>query len=141
MNTTSATHLVVESQLGLQITFDSMAAYWSEYYRQYLYATFPRVFVRFEDTIFHAEKVMETLSRCVGAERERPFQYYVERAKKFKQANDFVKALGKYGTAKDRYKGMTLDDLEYAKTALDPTLMQIFRYQHSPADLQQPTSI
>ena len=35
----------------------------------------------------------------------------------------------KYGTDKHRFNGMTSEDLEFAATALDPELMQLFHYE------------
>jgi hypothetical protein len=35
----------------------------------------------------------------------------------------------KYGTDANRFAGMTKEDLEYAATALDPEMMQLFQYE------------
>lgn len=35
----------------------------------------------------------------------------------------------KYGTDVKRFSGMTREDLEFASTALDPELMQLFQYE------------
>lgn len=37
----------------------SLAHFWSEWYRLYLDADFPRIMVRFEDMLFHAKEVIE----------------------------------------------------------------------------------
>jgi hypothetical protein len=37
----------------------SLAHFWSEWYRLYLEADFPRIMVRFEDMLFHAKEVIE----------------------------------------------------------------------------------
>jgi hypothetical protein len=35
----------------------------------------------------------------------------------------------KYGTDKNRFSGMTKEDLELASKVLDPELMQLFKYE------------
>ena len=35
----------------------------------------------------------------------------------------------KYGTDKNRFSGMTKEDLELAATVLDPELMKLFQYE------------
>lgn len=35
----------------------------------------------------------------------------------------------KYGTDAKRFSGMTKEDLEYAASALDPELMELFKYE------------
>jgi hypothetical protein len=47
--------------------YKSLAHVWSEWYREYLDADFPRLIVRFEDLIFHAPAVLEQIRECVGA--------------------------------------------------------------------------
>lgn len=47
--------------------YKSLAHAWSEWYREYLDADFPRLMVRFEDLIFHAPAVLEKIRECVGA--------------------------------------------------------------------------
>jgi hypothetical protein len=40
-----------------------------------------------------------------------------------------ISAMIKYGTDKNRFSGMTKEDLEVASQALDPALMQLFHYE------------
>jgi hypothetical protein len=47
---------------------------------------------------------------------------------KGKQTN-LISAMIKYGTDKNRFTTMTRDDLELASEALDPELMQLFKYE------------
>jgi hypothetical protein len=47
---------------------------------------------------------------------------------KGKQTN-LISAIIKYGTDKNRFTGMTKEDLVYASEALDPELMQLFQYE------------
>lgn len=35
----------------------------------------------------------------------------------------------KYGTDKNRFDGMTKEDIEFASHALDPELMELFQYE------------
>ena len=45
-----------------------------------------------------------------------------------KQTN-LISAMIKYGTDKNRFSGMTKEDLELAATVLDPELMKLFQYE------------
>jgi len=62
--------------------YDSLADMWSDWYRSYIDAEFPRLIIRFEDTLFHAEKIMEIISKCVGAPMEIQYQYHTAKSKK-----------------------------------------------------------
>jgi hypothetical protein len=95
--------------------------------------------VRYEDTIFHAEEVFQTIADCVGMERSHPtFQRVVESAKSQEQLSiDLLTALHKNGIEKDRYWRMIAEDIEYAEAHLDHDLMDMFHYIHPrgvPAD-------
>jgi hypothetical protein len=46
----------------------SLAHVWSEWYREYYDAKFPRLIIRFEDMLFHTPKVLEAIRECAGAE-------------------------------------------------------------------------
>lgn len=72
---------------------------------------------------------------------QQPFHYIVDSAKKGdgahgKERTSYVDALVKYGTEKGRYKGMTGEDLQFAKTNLDPALMKMFGYPYPSASIE-----
>jgi hypothetical protein len=48
--------------------FPSLAHIWSEYYRQYEKADYPRLLVKYEDMILHPKRLTAELCECVGGE-------------------------------------------------------------------------
>jgi hypothetical protein len=71
--------------------YESLARFWSDWNGWYVSnATFPRLVVRFEDTLFNLEKVMKLISECVGIPMDGPFEYHLDKAKHNKQSADFV---------------------------------------------------
>jgi len=118
----------VDVERDYEETYDSLADYWTEWYREFMDADFPRLIIRFEDTLFHAEQVMKAVMDCVGQPMERPFKYHLEKSKSSGKAADFAGALGKYGSEKGRYDGLAMEDKEYLRSALDATLMRTFHY-------------
>lgn len=112
--------------------YDSLADMWSEYYDQYMQAGFPRLIIRFEDTLYHAERVMELVTECIGAPMQEPFKYHLDASKEHGNPADFATALAKYGSAEGRAGGMSELDKEYAAVALNEHLMKTFRYPLLP---------
>lgn len=115
--------------------YDSLADLWRVWIDEYVSRSdIPRLIVRFEDMLFHAENVMEAIRRCVGvaseasptAADEAPFYYEIGKSKD--RGSDFVQALERYGTGKNRFRGMKRDDLAYTKTAFPDDLMELFGY-------------
>jgi hypothetical protein len=138
-HTPQKTHKLTVTELKLSNEFDSLADYWSEFNRLYLEADFPRIMVRYEDTIFHTEKVVEALRECVGIpDDKRGFQYHTAAAKKHGHSSDLATALRKYGTEKGRYDGLTADDLQYARKVFNNTLMDTFHYRYAPESYLAP---
>jgi hypothetical protein len=113
--------------------YDSLADMWSKwnlfYYQE---ADFPRLIVRFEDTLFHLEAVMKQISDCIGMPLHEPFQYSLSRSKPSKRSNDFITAMAKYGRDDGRYDGFTKKERRYLQKALDPDLMKTFHYAQIP---------
>ena len=115
--------------------YDSLVDYWNQWNRQYVDAKFPRLMTRFEDILFHQKEVFEQIMNCIGLRNhrdhhEREYQYGVDTAKNHGRSSDLVSAIIKYGTDRGRTSGFMTRDLQYAKDALDPELLQIFRYKH-----------
>lgn len=128
--------------------YTSLADLWSQWNQQYIEAEFPRILIRFEDTLFHAEQVMYEIKQCLGlldpsnqtdAPQEIPFEYFLDKSKKSPTTADFATALSKYGRASGRYDSITEEDRAYLQTALDPRLMQLFHYPNisPPATVKQ----
>jgi hypothetical protein len=114
--------------------YDSIAGMWSDWNGLYLNAKFPRLVIRFEDTIFHLETVMKKVSECVGIPMDGPLKYHLDSSKHLRSSADFVSAMSRYGKAEGRYDGFSVQERKYLQTALDPQLMQIFRYPQIPLD-------
>jgi hypothetical protein len=120
----------------INTTHTSLAHLWNDWYGEYLQADFPRLFVRMEDLVFHARNVTEQVCKCVGGKFNSDFQYITDSAKHGKiHGNDkttLVDAMIRYGTA-DKIsltKGMTREDVSYAKTVFRHDLMEMFGYCH-----------
>lgn len=147
-NTTTYSVRLRQLQTNFTIAdnFDSLADLWSQWYRQYLEADFPRLIIRFEDTIYHLEAVVSAIRDCVGlAPVNRPFHYQISSAKSHGDSGDFVESLKKYATEIGRYRGLTHEDRKYARRHLDAELMNLFGYKQAPVpiypeDLQGPWS-
>ena len=120
----------------------SLVDFWNSWYQEYTEASFPKLIVRFEDLVFHPKQVTQAVCECAGGEmNQQPFHYIVDSAKKGdgahgKERTSYVDALVKYGTEKGRYKGMTGEDLRFAKRYLDPALMEMFGYPYPSAYME-----
>jgi hypothetical protein len=120
----------------------SLVDFWNSWYQEYIQASFPKLIVRFEDLVFHPKQVTQKVCECAGGEmNKQPFKYIVDSAKKGegahgKERTSYIDALVKYGTEKGRYKGMTEEDLRFAKTHLDPALMAMFGYPYPSAYIE-----
>jgi hypothetical protein len=118
-----------EDDIRLSRRYDSLTDLWTKWNRQYLDADYPRLIIRFEDTLFHAEKVIKMVSECAGLPVATPFKYRLQAGKEHGNSTDFVSAMAKYGTSRGRYAGgLTPKDLKHARKTLDPELMSIFHY-------------
>lgn len=117
-------------------TFDSLADYWSEWNSEFFRETYmPRLMIRFEDTLYHAEAVHDKIQECLFGKESlesdtKPFQYHSDSTKPFNP--DLAQTLIKYGTEEGRYANMTFEDLEYANEALASDLMSMFHYPAAP---------
>jgi hypothetical protein len=65
------------------VQFKSLVHFWSQWYRQYYDADFPRLIVRFEDLQFHPKEMIDIVCQCAGAvpKDEGKFEYIVDSAK------------------------------------------------------------
>jgi hypothetical protein len=116
--------------------YDSLADMWSTWHRGYLDADYPRLFVRFEDMLFHPEQVLDLVAtQCVGLPIQKPFKYRLKPSKNHGTTaypTNFIMAINRYGTERGRFDGYAPEDLKYAQKALDPELMGIFHYRSAP---------
>jgi len=117
---------------------ESLVGFWNDWYREYWDSTsLPRLMVRYEDLMFHAQEVTEKVCHCAGGSMARDkFTYVIDSAKKGNEAHGpkelrtgYLKALIKYGKRQTNPQ-LTEDDLTYAEQALDKEMMDFFHYKH-----------
>jgi hypothetical protein len=106
---------------------------WNEWNQEYLQADFPRLLIRFEDQLFHGEKVMQLISNCSGIPLKEPYIYQWSESKLHGKSSNLISAISKYGKRQRMKVSWTKPDLEFAKAYLDPTLLRVFGYE-SEAD-------
>lgn len=117
------------------VSYDSLADMWSQWNQGYMDVDYPRLFIRFEDMLFHQEEVLKQITQCAGVSLQRStYRYLLEKSKSHGRSSDFFSAIVKYGSKKGRHKCMTKPDMDYARTALDSKLMETFKYSQPPAD-------
>ncbi len=112
---------------------DSLADLYNTYYGDWIDADFPRLIVRFEDLLFHAEIVVQKICECGGGKlfSDKPFKYSVNSAKTgeaHKGANGLVKSMTKYSDKSKRLKSFTSDDLSYTVNTIRSDIMNMFGY-------------
>jgi hypothetical protein len=117
-------------------SWPSLAHLWSMWYREYYESSMPRIIIRYEDLLFHTEKVIDSIRDCVGGSwKSDTFQWQAAPAKthpyfaRFKAPSSLVSAIIKYGTAKGREGTMNKDDQTYAREFIDASLVHNFHYQ------------
>ncbi len=102
---------------------------YSDYYRQYLEADYPRLIVRFEDMLLQPRRVLAQVAECVGTTVAKQWKYQTESSKGHGSHTTFAAAITKTGDAQRRVAGMTEEDLAYATEHLDSEVMERFQYQ------------
>ena len=120
---------------GYKQEYESLASMWTRWNREYFDADLPRLFIRFEDIIFNAEEVMNSVAECAGLSVRQPYRAMLKPSKEHGESSSLLSAMVQYGTYTWRYMGMLSEDLEYSKEALDDELMRVFHY----APLKQPS--
>jgi hypothetical protein len=113
-------------------SWPSLVHYYNAWYQSYLQADFPRLIIRFEDTLFHGGTVMKQVCECAGGEPVADqYRYFLDEAKwsHNHEQNNFVSAMIKYGTDAGRLHNMTQEDLDFARVNLDSALLDLFHYK------------
>ena len=130
-------------------SWPSLIHYWNAWYESYYInfdaqikskdTSWPRLMIRFEDTLYYPKKVMQEVCRCGGGKllfdekQHQQYNYNLEEAKpdhKHQQKNNFVTAMIEYGTNATRVRNMTEMDIAFAVQNLNPTLMRAFGYSY-----------
>ncbi len=122
-------------------TWPSLIHFWNNWYESYFDSSadkaWPRLMIRFEDTLFHPKQVMEQVCYCGGGTLLENHDYSLEEAKpehKHQRKNNFVTAMIEYGTNATRLRNMTHNDVNFAVQHLNPKLMEAFGYSYPNAD-------
>jgi hypothetical protein len=116
------------------VQYDSLAHLWSEWYKDWFDAEFPRIMLRFEDLVFHTESVITQVCKCAGGNLfDGPFKYIQGSAKGETQmvhrgGNGLVQSMKKYGSVANRVKSFQEKDLEFAEDHLRRDMMETFHY-------------
>lgn len=119
------------------VKFDSLADLWSQWYKLYFDATYPRLIVRYEDLVFQPAKVLKEIATCVDAKVRPRLIFQLNTSKQHGSGTDFLKAISKTANAKVRLFNMTEEDFDFATKHLDSNLMTLFQYKH-PHELEEP---
>mmetsp|Transcript_17949 Transcript_17949/g.49741 ORF Transcript_17949/g.49741 Transcript_17949/m.49741 type:complete len:510 (+) Transcript_17949:487-2016(+) len=114
-------------------------------------SNWPRLIVRFEDTLFYPSEVMAEVCHCGGGrligepssgngnrnggsyEQQIRHDYSLEDSKphhRHEGKSNFVQAMVRYGTNATRLHNMTRDDIRFAVEHLNPELMKAFGYSY-----------
>jgi hypothetical protein len=114
---------------------DSLADMWNDWYSDYYNASFPRVIVRYEDLLFYGKEVTTAACECFGGKMKKPFVHVGDSAKKgdiHMNKTSLLDNLIKFGHKKDTdlIKGMTAEDLEFARERFAGDMMEAFAYHH-----------
>jgi hypothetical protein len=123
-------------------THDSLAHMWNDWNGAYYNADYPRVLVRFEDTIFFPKEVAQKVCTCVGGELFPPkendgmFHYVIDSAKTGpghgpgKKRNGLIDAWIKYGKAQQIRLGKS--DLEFSAKHLNRDIVESMHWKFPP---------
>ena len=116
------------------VNYKSLAHLWNQWYGEWLDAPFPRLMVRFEDLIFHAEETVGEICKCGGGTLKKRFRYVEDSAKgqggPHAGSAGFLASLITYGNRTLRMEGILKEsaDVEYARKHLDGDLMDLIGY-------------
>jgi len=116
------------------VPYESLVHLWNQWYNEWYDASFPRLMVRFEDLLFHAEDTVSSICACGGGTMSPVFRYVEESAKgeggPHAGSAGFLASLVTYGNKTLRMDDILKDssDVEFAREHLDKGLMGMFGY-------------
>jgi hypothetical protein len=123
-------------------SFESLASVWTNWNRQYVFnnASYPRLVIRYEDLLFHAEHLFQKISECAGISTiTARFKYQVGAAKKHGKPSGMLDQIAKLVNATGRTAGLSSLELDYAEQVLeDSNLMRVLGYVHPRRLLASP---
>lgn len=109
--------------------YSSLPDFWSSWYRMYLEDNRPRLFVRYEDLLYHAPVVLREIAGCVGIEVPDKINYFTTAAKKHGDSHDLLESLRRYASPEARIRHLSRENLQYAVNALDSELIDLLHYK------------
>jgi hypothetical protein len=91
-----------------------------------------------EDLVFHTRNVTEQICACAGGRLRNTTFHYIKMSAKEGELHEFqyettmLDAMIRYGSAthRDRTRGMTRQDMEYAHGVISKDLMNMFGYRY-----------
>jgi hypothetical protein len=134
-------------------TYLSLQHLWNDWYNGYLNvslpsspstleisdeASYPWIMVRMEDLVFHTVETITAVCECAGGHLypNQSFYYLTESAKADSPGHDtstgLTQAWIKYSRPLPPEAGFVRSDYDAARSAIDPTLMQLLQYHHPP---------
>eukprot|EP00551_Chaetoceros_affinis_P009890 CAMPEP_0203662558 /NCGR_PEP_ID=MMETSP0090-20130426/482_1 /ASSEMBLY_ACC=CAM_ASM_001088 /TAXON_ID=426623 /ORGANISM="Chaetoceros affinis, Strain CCMP159" /LENGTH=426 /DNA_ID=CAMNT_0050525363 /DNA_START=147 /DNA_END=1427 /DNA_ORIENTATION=- len=123
------------------VEYDDFVDLWNTFYNDYWNATFPRLIVRYEDLLLHANEIIPQICRCVDGKLVNTTengvtlsQESVKDVGRHGKTSNLVQSLMRYGNETLRTRHFSKGDLVYADEYLRQDLMEIFGY--SDPDVQ-----
>eukprot|EP00590_Aulacoseira_subarctica_P005511 CAMPEP_0172423956 /NCGR_PEP_ID=MMETSP1064-20121228/19674_1 /TAXON_ID=202472 /ORGANISM="Aulacoseira subarctica , Strain CCAP 1002/5" /LENGTH=395 /DNA_ID=CAMNT_0013165595 /DNA_START=269 /DNA_END=1456 /DNA_ORIENTATION=+ len=123
------------------VEYSNMAEAWNTWNGDYLNAEFPRLILRFEDLMLHAKSVITDICHCFGGtlDDETNFHYITGSAKSEQHGHanftaGLKDALLHYTNSSNRLKAFTKDDVIFANTKLNVTMMKMLSYSLASAE-------
>lgn len=126
--------VTVDFDSGRSTKYSNLIDMWNTYYKDYLNATFPRLIVRYEDILIHADEIIPKICTCVGGKihnNERGIHLIQDSAKDqqiFGKTGNLIESLSRYGNMKLRTAHLSQGDLIYSNETIDNDLMRLFQY-------------
>jgi len=127
--------------------FDSLPAYWNKWISGFVLdkepldseATAPYIVIRYEDLLFHPDRVIREVSQCSGHESKDTFEFKALSSRELERfdrnptsglldkAIQF--ALPLYSNQTERIRGLSDLDLFFTQKRLDSRLLDLFQYR------------
>ena len=113
----------------------SLVHMWKDWNQDYYEATFPRLMIRLEDLVYHPRVVLEEVCHCVegtlSPNLTLPEESAIKGGDNIHGTNrtSLVQAMYKHVHA-NQTRGMTYEDIQFARKQLDDSVMTIFGYVH-----------
>lgn len=118
-----------------EVQYENLVDLWNIFYNDYVNATFPRLIVRYEDLLLHADQVIPQVCDCVGGTLVNTEKNGIALSKDsvkdkrlFGETSNLVESLTRYGSSKLRIADFSKGDLVYTNDAISKELMEMFGY-------------